>query len=349
MRYLLFFLAAIFVCCKNEKPENQLVVVFPQISLRDAPGKKSNAIRVLKHMEEVTDLNEVSNFESSVYFNDKNYQSPWIKVKTADHQVGWVFGSALQPMQRDTGWFFQKRMRCYFGTAITDRRNRLLDNERGGYRTRGDKGLAADYRESVVLRDTIIQLLTSRAEPSEASFQPDFSWLQDVLPGFIVQYVAEGTQPFLFADFRVWREKSLDSPGGQQDDAFFNTCFTAFPTDSIESFFPAWKFQISDYEAVSQLGTGVHLKMLRQIDAALTAGDIFRPELMALKESVLEDIVGKNTAYWQPKELILKELNQIIHAKLSCLDTRDRTALQSRLTMFENPEANGLHVNLRSG
>lgn len=348
MRYLLFLLVPILTCCINGKSENQLVVDFMQISLRDAPGKKSNVLRVLTMDEKVTDLREVSHFESSVFYNDRNHQAPWIKVKTADDEVGWVFAGALRPVQSDTLWLFQKRMQCYFGTSVTARRNRLVETGLRGDHIKSGEGLAAAYRESVALRDTIVHLLAHRVEPADAGFQPDFAWLQGVLPGYIFQFVAEGTQPYLFADFRIWREKSRRS-SYDQDDAYFNTCFMVFPADSIESFFPAWKFQLSEYEAASQLGTGIHLKMLRQIESALSTGELFKPELVAMKESVLEDIVGKNINYWQPKELILSELHEIIPSGLSILDDRDRTALQARLTMFEDPEANGIRVNLRSG
>jgi hypothetical protein len=193
-----------------------------------------------------------------------------------------------------------------------------------------------------------MHLLSRRSDPNDADFQPDFSWLAEVLSGFIFQKVAEGTQPYLFADYLFWQQKALKT-SGLQDDLFIQTCLAAFPTDSIESFYPAWTFQLSDYEAASQLGTGVHLKMLQQIEKAMQAGPLFQPELMAFKEAALEDILGKNSVFWQPKELILKELNQIFNTQLSCLNDRDLMALQARLTMFENPEATGVRVNLRGG
>lgn len=348
MRYLLFLLVSVFLCCDHQKTGDQLVVHFIQISLRDAPGKKSKTLRVLALDEKVTDLREVSGFESSVFYNDARYQAPWIKVKTADDAVGWVFAGALRPVQSDTSWLFQKRLQCYFGTSVANRRNRLVETGLRGDHIKNDKGLAAAYRESVALRDTITYLLANRVEPSEAGFQPDFTWLQAVLPGYIVQYVGEGTRPYLFADFRIWREKAVRS-SYDQDDAYFHTCLMAYPYDSIESFFPVWKFQLSDNESASQLGAGIHFKMLRQIEAALSTGDLFRPELMAMKESVIEDIVGKNINYWQSGDLILKELNQIINSDFSILGDHDRTALQARLTMFEDPESNGITVNMRSG
>ena len=84
MRYSLFLFALIFVFCKNEAPDKQLFVRFSQISLLDAPGKKSKELRTLRQGESVTDLNETSHFESFLVFQDQNCQSPWIKVRASD-------------------------------------------------------------------------------------------------------------------------------------------------------------------------------------------------------------------------------------------------------------------------
>lgn len=345
MRHLLFCLALVFPFCKNNTLENQLVVVFPQTVLRDAPGEKSAEFRTLKMGEPLRDLRQVSRFESEIRLRETRLQAPWVKVQTANNEAGWVFAAWVEPAQPQEDWLLQKKMACYFGDALVARRNEYV---RGIETTASEYGVAACYREAVALRDTIIQLLTRRAEPNGGYKKFDFSWLPEVLPGFVFQEVAEGTQPYLFADYRFWQQKALRS-SGVQDEAFIETCLTAFPTDSIESFFPTWTLPLSEYAAASQLGKERHLKVLRAIDQSLEAGTLFRPELTAFKESLLEDILGKNTVYWQPKELIVKELNQILKTGFACLNARDYIALQARLTMFGDPEANGLRVNLRSG
>lgn len=345
MRYLLFLPALIFVFCKNESPQNQLVVTAAQAVLRDAPGEKSHEIQVLKQGEKVTDLDEVSDFESVITLGDAHRQSPWLQVKTAGKVTGWIFGGAVEPtMQTDSNWLLQKRMQCYFGKSLTERRNKVI----GARASTVESDFAIQYRNLMTLRDTFVLLLARRSDPNEAHMQPDYSWLEEVLPGFILQKIAEGTQPYLFAYYGLF-QKTVTQTDGKQDDVFIETCFAAFPSDSIESFFPAWKFQFSDYEAASQLGKGIHFKMLKQIDKALEYGPLFRPELTDFKEILLEDILDKKTVYWQPKELIIKELSQILNANLTCLDERDRAALKARVVMFENPMANGVRVNLRSG
>ncbi|MBC7775727.1 MAG: hypothetical protein H7246_09845, partial [Phycisphaerae bacterium] len=105
----------------------------------------------------------------------------------------------------------------------------------------------------------------------------------------------------------------------------------------------------SDSESASQLGTGQHLKMFRQIDLDMESGPLFAPPLESFKERVLEDIFGKNVHYWQPQEKILEELEQILAHPPKCLNARERETLGIRRKMFEDPVGNGIVVNLRSG
>jgi hypothetical protein len=137
--------------------------------------------------------------------------------------------------------------------------------------------------------------------------------------------------------------------GGSQDDAFAQVCLQAYPTDSIESALPVWVFPVSAETGYSNLGQGNHLKILQAIDRALQTGDLFAPELGALKESVMEDISSQNSAFWQPQEKILTELNQIMKANLTCISGRDKATLEARRKMFESPGENGIVLNLRSG
>lgn len=344
MRNLLFLLPLLFVFCKNEVSENKLVVT-REDALRDAPGEKSAEIRRLKTGEKVTHLGEVSSFETPIMFDDTLLSFPWIKVQTADNQVGWAYAQYLEPSAGTyEKWILDKRLTCYFGKQLAARYGQFIASQEENNET----DFAARYRESVALRDTFFHLLAHRPDPNNTLELPYFSWMRDLMPGFIFQSVAEGTQPYLFANYQFWQQKALKT-SGLQDDAFVAACLVAFAADSIESFFPAWKFQFSDYEAASQLGTGAHLKMLRAIDKSLKSGKLFEPELSAFKDDLLEDILDNKTGYWQPKELILKELSQILKAGFSCLDDRDRAALQARLTMFATPEASGINVNLRSG
>lgn len=348
MRCLIISLIIIGLgACQNEKkaPE-QLLVTVDNIAIRDAPGEKSRELRSLKAGEKLDDTGIVSDFVTPLELKDTLLQAPWIKVQTSDHLTGWVFAGAVRPLgAAPPDWFLQKQMRCFFGPGLTNRRNNWMAQ---GAHLESDADFANDYRNALALRDTLMQRLATRAEPNEAGFQPDFFWLKDAMPGFVFQMVAEGTQPYLFADYRNLQRKALNTKG-EQDDRFVSICLLAFSVDSIESFFPSWTIQTSDYSGSSQLGNGQHRKMLSAIDAALQAGSMFKPELLTFKDLILNDILDKNSSYWQPVEKIKAELDQILAAFPACLSDRDRLALSERRKVFENPEENGIRVNLRAG
>ena len=344
MRYLPFALLLFFLFCQHPPTAPQLTVALDQTAIRESPGDKSRLIVLLKKGERVSDLGLVGPFETSVRIAEGTRQAPWLQVKTQDGTTGWLFAGAVVPTNLQPDWLLQKRLLCYFGPVLTARRNALIP-----LRDVPDEAtFAAHLRASTTLRDTLTQILAHRPESGEADIRLDFTWLDDALPYFLFQQVADGTQPWLFADYRYWLRLAQQTDD-TQDDRYLAACCTAFPADSIESFFPAWKFQLSDREAASRLGEGQHLKMLQAIDQAMAAGPLFAPELAALKAQVLEDIFGKNTRYWQPKEKITSELEKIAAARLSCLSNRDRAELRLRLAMFEQPEANGIQVNCRTG
>ncbi len=329
--------------CKNSQaPEHQLIVSTGQASLRAEPSEKSREMASLQRGQTLADLGEVSRFESQMAVGDHLYQAPWIMVETPENEKGWVLASALRPIQKREDWLLQKRLACYFGKGLAARRNVLLQALTN---LETEEELANAWRESNTLRDTFLTMLMRRPE---SGFQLQFDWLNEVLAGFLFQKVGVGNRPYLFANFGIWQQKSLKT-NGLQDDAFFQTCLMAFPQDSIESFFPAWKFQLSDAESASQLGTGQHLKMLQQIDLAMRAGPLFAQPLETFKDEISEDIFSKSIRYWQPQEKILEELAHILAHPPKCLNTREREALGIRKKMFEDPERNGIVVNLRSG
>lgn len=344
MRHLIFLFSVLLLfACRDSG--NQLVVVPEQLALRDTSGQKSSEILFLKKGEKVEDLGLVSNFETIIALQGGMLQSPWIKVSSKNRQ-GWALAALFIPVDEERAqWLENKRMICYFGNALTQRRARWLASAE----TLQTEGQVADhYREAVALRDTFMSVLADRAEPSQNATPLDFSWLQTILPGFIAQKVVGRDHPYLFANFTYWLQMAGKSTG-DSDDLFFGTCAGIFPLDSIESFFPSWKFQIDDLSAASQLGSGAHLKALAEIDKNLAINGLFKNEMLRWKENLLTDIAGKDIVYWQPVEKILAELKKIEESNFSCLEARDQMVLQTRLKAFEDPAANGIRVNVRSG
>ena len=341
----LIVIALTIFSCQNPTNETTLRVVLPQTALRDAPGEKGREIGTLKAEDKLTDLGTVSRFETQLRLGDQSLSAPWLQVVAPDGQTGWVFSGAVLPVLPSPKWLLKKRMVCYFGPDLTARRDRWLAMQDT---MRTETGFAVFYREALALRDTFTYHLAHRAEPNATEMQPDFFWLREALPGFVYQRIAQGTQPYLFADYRFFQVLA-DRTKGVQDDALLTLYLAAYPTDSIESKAPVWTIQISDKEVISQLGLDRHWQMLEKIEAALKpAGALFRPELLSLKERTLEDIFS-TVRYWQNEEKILAELNKILGSNLNSLTAADRASLEARIRMFQSPGEHDLRVNLRSG
>lgn len=334
-----------FFSCQNPTNETTLRVVLPQTALRDAPGEKGREIGTLKAEDKLTDLGTVSRFETQLRLGDQSLIAPWLQVIAPDGQTGWVFSGAVLPVLPQDKWLLKKRMVCYFGADLTARRDRWLAIQDTIFT---ETGFAVFYREALALRDTFTYHLAHRAEPNVTEIQPDFFWLREALPGFVYQRVAQGTQSYLFTDYRFFQALA-DRTKGAQDDELLHLYLAAYPPDSIESRSPIWTIQVSDNEVISQLGLDRHWQMLEKTDAALQpANALFRPELLSLKERVMEDIFGK-VRYWQNEEKILAELNKILASSLSSLTAADRAALEARIRMFQSPGEHDLRVNLRAG
>lgn len=347
---LLFLLFSGIWACHNEPaPPNRpdLSVIFAT-ALRKSPGEKSPELLQLAPADRLADLGEVSAFLSGISLKDTLRNEPWLRVRTTGGQEGWVFAGAVRPSGQNpenvTRWALNKRFIAWFGPALAQRWQVWAQLPP----PQNDSAAAAYFRQGLALRDTLNLLVSRRVTRDAGEALPDFFWLGQLTPLFIIQQIAGGTSYYLFTDYRVLAQMAARS-GGMQDDAFVQVCLQAYPSDSIESALPVWVFPVSAETGYSNLGQGNHLKILKAIDRALQSGNLFAPELQALKASVMEDISDQNSAFWQPQEKILAELNQIIKANLTCINGRDRAALEARRNMFESPAENGIVLNLRSG
>lgn len=342
MNRIFFFAIFFLTACSNRQPERLVLKALHRTSLREAPGETSRETGLAAPGERLIDLGGVSDFSSTIYIGGANRDAPWLLVRTAKGKQAWVFAASVEPENADSdAWMLEKQMRCHLGAPLTERRNQWALKEKAIIT---DVELARYFRQASGLRDTLLQqLMRPGTNPL-----PDFHWLGGVLPGFVCQQISEDGQPYFFTDYRYWNQRARQT-SGEQDDHFFQFCLEIYPTDSIESFFPCWMIQTGLLDGCSQLGTGQHLKVLKKLDALWLKMSGFLTEIQGIKDLVLEDILAKNVCYWQPKEKILAELNQIIASDFQCLNDRDRLALQGRVKMFEQPFASGIRLNVRSG
>lgn len=338
------FLVKILVCClllsscTNPGGEGKTeLLAIQKVFLRDNPSETGKETVALRLRQSLKDLGETSLPESQVSLNGVYYQGPWIKVEAGQGQQGWVPAWALESPA--PGWLLQKRIQAYFGRSILEKCEAIKENLAN---PENEKDLADAWRQSVQLRDTMLQILSANAA-IRPGLQMD--WLGEVLPGFIFQQM--GARPTLFADFGFWSRQALKT-NGQQDDDFFKTCLVAYPADSIESVAASWEFPISETEALSNLGKGKHLEILLLLQKTMPANALFAPELDALREKVINDIFEEKR-YWQSAEKILEELDELLASNPPVLKPAEKEAMEIRRRMFEMPAENGVSVNLRAG
>lgn len=355
--WLVFLLAS----CSSEAPPadepqpsppreaTALVVNIDGLRLRDAPGEDGRVIRELSRGDVLYDLGEVSSFTTPIRLRGIQFDEPWLKVAAADRAEGWVYGGALHFTMRQPTELAQllmrKRLQTFFGP---DKAGSIEHYRQAFYAIEHTEDFVRLFRRGQSLRDTLVAMLESRIEVGPVEQLPDLFWLEEALPGFVPQLVAEGTAYYLFTDFRDFGKVAAATPG-REDDAFVSFCLQVFPEDSIEYFFPAWTIQTWDYGGHSLLGRGVHHRLLREMDHLLAASDHFAAELHSIKMDLLNDITRPDVTYWEPQEKVMAEMDSILAADYGFLTPSDRIALRTRREQFAEPEKHGIEFSHQSG
>lgn len=358
MRYFNYMFITIIISylnCKTENNTQNLIVNHSGTALLAVAADPGSRLRSLEKGDKLVELGGVSPFVTPVQFGDTIIEAPWIRVKDDQGTQGWVFAGYLRPSdQPNQLWHLKQKATAFFGPRYG---GEILSWKNHFSEQLDQHTLAQIYRKGVGMRDTLTQNLHSRAEPNEAGFSPDFFWLNNLLPGFLVQYVPiqnppneslSSALPYWFVDYRFWTEWAKKT-NGSADDLFFSACALAYGPDLIESFFPYWSIQTSTTSGSSQLGLGRHLAVLRALEKAYQNSTLFHPEIENLKDTIIQDIVNALGGYWQTDEKILTELNEIISESFEILDETDQIAIKARILQFQDPLANNIPVNLRAG
>jgi hypothetical protein len=328
----------------------KMVVNIDHLRLRDAPGEKGQEIGRLKKGTILYDLGEVSDFTTRVQLRGIWFDEPWLKVKTEQNLEGWVYGGAVNfDIDNPTAlskMILEKRLQTFFGKGLTLRLNRYK-SDFDSLKTSND--FVGNLREGLKLRDTLTTILENRITITDNYNQiPDLFWIENAIPGYVTQLVAEGTIYYIFQDFRQLQRKALVTKG-EEDDDFVALNLMVYAADSVEYFFPSWFIQTWDYGGCSLLGKDIHLKILKNIDQILNKSDLFAPEIKRIKDQLIDDITNKNVEYWENVDEIRSELDAIIAANFKVLTNEDMIALKVRRQQFEYPTENGIKLNFRSG
>ena len=72
-----------------------LFITIDGLKLRKEPGLKGEAIEQLKLNEQVTFLNQKTDWSQEISMDGEKVTDYWVKVRTASGKTGWVFGAGL--------------------------------------------------------------------------------------------------------------------------------------------------------------------------------------------------------------------------------------------------------------
>lgn len=72
-----------------------LFVTIDGLKLRKEPGLKGESIEQLKLNEQVTFLNQKTDWSQEINMGEEKVTDYWVKVRTASGKTGWVFGAGL--------------------------------------------------------------------------------------------------------------------------------------------------------------------------------------------------------------------------------------------------------------
>lgn len=364
MKHFLFLGFLFLVACQaDEKVEEKatetpsipmpsstvLTVALENLRLRTAPGVDSDVITELQLGTKLYDLKETSDFTTAIQLRGTQFDEPWLRVKTEDGTVGWIYGApigfSLSNESEKVQFLMEKRIFALCGKALGARIN---DYQAFFKELQSVEDFALLYRTGIQLRDSLVESIDQKLNQLQTEQLPDLFWLKDILPGFVPQIVAEGTSYYLFADYKIFDQLAKLTSTGEDDD-FVELELLAFPDDSVEYFFPVWTIQTWDYGGHSLLGRGHHKVLFTKMDAILSQNDLFQPELMEMKKRLLDDIANAEGGYWETDTKIKAELDSIINADFTIFTANDKVILQTRREQFENVIANEISTNLKSG
>lgn len=325
------------------------VVNIDRLRMRSTAGEDGEVIKELEKGTVLYDQGEVSDFTTRIKLRGITFDEPWLKVATEDNVVGWIYAGAIHlgttPDSKLAKRLRAKRLLTLFGT---DGAARMATYRSRFHSAQTAEEVLAAYQEGRLIREQFVDVLEEKINTAETQIQPDLFWLEEAIPGFIPQLVAEGTIYYLFEDYRQWIKKAKATKE-LVDDQFVEFKIQAFPTDSIEYFYSAWQIQTWDYGGSSLLGRGFHFSLLQTAEELLRTSHPLEGEIKQVKSEIIEDILQPSTTFWESKEKILIEMDNILQADLAILDKNDKIALSARRQQFDEPEAHGIKVNVRSG
>lgn len=330
-----------------EQQKITLTSTLKELRVRDKAGLEGTEIARLDEGDKMVYADEMSDFTTEIKLRGVDYNDPWLKVELGDGKKGWVYAGAVKFTMNNAGktlaeQIVTKRLSQFFGK---EKVAKIEAYQKMYAAVTTDAELAKAYQYGVNLQTELNKELEGKVDMYNQSEMPDLFWIDESLPALETALVAEGTEYYLFFDYKALLEKATQTDG-TADDEFANFQIQVNPLDSTEYFFKAWYLQTWDYGGYSLLGQEKHIDLFNVMEENLKKSTVFEKGYQAIKEEMMRDLT-QNMQYGEGKYSILVEFDKIMAADYSFMTKDDNIALETRRKMFDDPEANKLELNMR--
>ncbi|MCB0635161.1 MAG: hypothetical protein KDC54_01010, partial [Lewinella sp.] len=122
-----------------------------------------------------------------------------------------------------------------------------------------------------------------------------------------------------------------------------------YPADSLEYFFPVWRFPVDRQHGYSLLGRGIHTALLRVADTLLADFPSTTADVTTLTAALMDDMMGDDIAYWESREKVMEELKELLEKPPQFLSAEQKVRLHQRWQLFRDGGATTPVTNMRSG
>lgn len=336
------------VSTEGEARDYDLQVAVNSGRLKSAPGPEAATITELEKGALLIDAGNVSDFTTTIRFGNESSDEPWLEVRTENGQHGWIYGRDVVPADPETD-LNQFRQRKYLMSLFgPEGVSRLLNYEQQWETAQSAEAVAGVYEIGLDLRETMVPKLEQKSNQYHDQKLPDLFWIDQYLPGYRSQLIANNTVYYLFNDYSQWLKKA-NNTSGSVDDQFFKLMIKCYPQDSIEYFTPAWEVPGSSFGTHNLLGRGLVYSILADIDQLQNKTTLFSAPLLNIKDQILAGITASNPHYWEADSLVVREMDSIIHTNWSIFTASDRIALDARRMQLDSAAMHGIRFNARAG
>ncbi|MCP4440792.1 MAG: hypothetical protein GY810_17870 [Aureispira sp.] len=332
------------IIVKTKGQPISLIVSTQQAIIRQEPSLTAKEIKRCTKGDSLFYMNEATDATTQIKLEGIEYDEPWLKVIWATDQTGWVYGGCIRfeglSHQALNQLVLQRRIRKFFGGTLF---NKLLvyQKEMQDLQTLPAFKMMNDRSEE--LQDSLTQKMNHLLAISETDTIPDFFWLNDAFPGFLVHYLdGEGYQ--LYKDYKQWYKFAQQTPA-PADDAFVEVYFMVYNTDSIEYTVQDWQWPTPEGDLCSVIGKGVHLEILGKINKVMEQSPYFEQELIKIKQALVNDI-AESYCYWSSLKEINTEIDAILAKNYGFVNSSDLVALKTRKKLLKAHKANDIRVNI---